>query len=366
MPDLSNRRICFIAGTLGCGGAERQLAYMLRVLQTERARVSVLSLTEGEFWEEPLLRSGVEIVHVGGDGSRLGRLRVIVREVRRLQPEVLQSGHFFTNMYAALAARMTGVREIGAIRSQVQNEVEAIGGVLGKLSLRLPRVMCANSRAAVERAIIAGVPRERIRFLPNVVDTDWFTPGDRGFDRPVTVLGVGSLRPVKRFDLFLNVIARLHAHGGDHLRAVIVGEGPERERLIYRRDELGLREVVEFPGASEDMRPWYEKADVFLSTSDVEGTPNVVLEAMACGLPIVATDVGDVRSLLPDGFGLVVQPGDELALAVAMSILIESAYTREEFSRRCRAAAMRRNVCSLVQTLRDIYWSVLHPSSDFS
>ena len=116
-------RICFLAGTLGQGGAERQLYYMLEELQQAGLRVTLLCLTQGEFWERRITELGVRCVWVGQKQSRLWRLFRIFQELRQERPDIVQSQHFYTNLYAAVAGRILGLPTIGAIRSDVFGEV---------------------------------------------------------------------------------------------------------------------------------------------------------------------------------------------------------------------------------------------------
>src|SRR5206468_1918872 len=238
MPSLRGARICFIAGTLGQGGAERQLFYVVRMLAHLGAEVRVLCLTEREFWEGRIIAAGVAVTYVGRSKSRLLRLARVAAALRRFRPDVVQSQHFYTNLYSALSARMVGSRDLGAIRSSLRGELGA-GGVLMRLSLGLPRLLVANSQAGLRSA---------------------------------------------------------HGHGVDATRL--------------------SAEQLEFRGAVSNMLPVYREADALVLTSDYEGTPNVVLEAMACGLPVIATRVGDVPEIVRHGeTGFLVEPSDTEAIA---------------------------------------------------
>src|SRR5262245_54420855 len=148
MRDLKGLRVCFIAGTLGQGGAERQLFYILRALVESGAEPSVLSLGRNEFWEARIRSLGVPTEWVGRRTSRLARLGTVIAAVRGRRPDVVQSAHFYVNLYTVLAARAAGAREVGAIRSNVLWEVADVGR-LGRLSLRAPRTVAANSHAAI-------------------------------------------------------------------------------------------------------------------------------------------------------------------------------------------------------------------------
>src|SRR3990172_765683 len=125
MRDIAQLRICFLAGTLDQGGAERQLYYILRSLCAAGADVSLLTLMQGEYWESRIAALGIPIHFVGHSASRIGRALEIRRLVRRLRPDVVHSQHFYTNLYAVMASRFFRTREVGALRSDVTHEVAA-------------------------------------------------------------------------------------------------------------------------------------------------------------------------------------------------------------------------------------------------
>ena len=133
------KKITFVAGTLGQGGAERQLFYILKALRQHQVEVRLLCLTQREFWETRIQDLGVSVTWAGESSSRLMRLRRILSELRQHRPDVLQSQHFYTNLYVALAARALGLREVGAVRNDVFSEIADGGRLLGRFSGRNPR-----------------------------------------------------------------------------------------------------------------------------------------------------------------------------------------------------------------------------------
>lgn len=136
------------------------------------------------------------------------------------------------------------------------------------------------------------------------------------------LLGVGRLVPQKRFDLLIGALAsNPQALAGWHL--VLVGEGPLKAELEQRAASAGLADRVHFPGRTPDVGGWYRRAGIFSLSSDFEGYPNALLEAMARGLPVVATDCETgPADLVEDGVnGLLVSPGDQRALAEALALL---------------------------------------------
>jgi len=364
MVDLAQLRICFIAGCLGQGGAERQLYYMLRALRSEGVAPNLLSLTKGEYWEEKIRELGVPVTWVGRRSSRLGRLAQIISTARKHKPEIIQSQHFFTNLYAVGTARALRIREIGAIRNNVASEVRSNGPLLGRLSVRMPHVLAANSRQAVKTAVELGVPKSRLEYLPNAVDTDAFEPpaAGRPGTEPLRLLCVGRLVPQKRVDVFLEAVARLRNHSEAPVEAVIIGDGPDRAGLERQAAELDLLpETVEFRGAISDMAAVYEESDILVLTSDWEGTPNVLLEAMACGLPVVATRVGGVPDLVREGVtGFCAEPGDVDTLVDHLSRLCRRAELRAECGRQARQHVLENHSCTrLSACLQSLYEATL-------
>jgi len=97
-------RVAFVAGTLGVGGAEKQMVYMARALCQSGAEVRVLSLTRGDYYERALREIGLEPVWIGQSSHPLGRLAAVIRALREFRPHILQAAHFFTNLYVGLAA----------------------------------------------------------------------------------------------------------------------------------------------------------------------------------------------------------------------------------------------------------------------
>ena len=314
---LEGLRVAFVVGTLGQGGAERQLYYALKALVAEGAVPTVLTLTGGEYWEGPIGALGVPIVFVGGSRNRAARVWAIYRAIRRTRPLVVQSFHFYTNLYAAVAGRAAGVPTLGALRSDGANELRTIGATMARWSLHAPHLIAANSPIAIANVVAAGYTTP-IALLRNAIDTSHFTFTPTGPSPAIRVAAIGRLGPEKRFDRLLRVLSRVAAvHPA--LEARIAGDGPLRAALADQAHALGLDAKVTFMGPVDDIRPLLQWSTCITLTSDYEGTPNVLLEAMATGRPIVATRVGGVPGLVEDGAtGLLVAADDEQALAEAI------------------------------------------------
>jgi glycosyltransferase involved in cell wall biosynthesis len=157
----------------------------------------------------------------------------------------------------------------------------------------------------------------------------------------MTIVAVGSLLPVKRWDRLLKAVYRLRQNGFDFL-VKIAGEGRLRGDLETQAEHLGVGDRVDFIGQRGDIPALMAEASILVHTSDSEGCPNVVMEAMACGRPVVATDVGDTASLVEDGkTGYVVGRADDESLVERIERLLKDPALRRQMGEAGRAKAER-------------------------
>lgn len=312
-------KVAFLAGTLGCGGAERQLYYMLKaLLQRENAKsLGLIFHGHGEFFEAQLRSLGVRVASIGYCRSKILKTFRIFRIVRQWRPRFLQSAHCYMNLYASMVARFVKAVDVGAVRSNGLREIDKSGAIIGRLQLRLPQLLVVNSSAAMKNIVQFGVREQRMHLVPNCVDIDEFYPSDELGDcagasrtRGVRVLGVGRLSKVKRFDRFVRVVGGVRKIG---VVGRLVGAGAERQELERVASNVGMgADGLEFVGEVYGIAKHYRDSEILLHTAEAEGTPNVILEAMASGLPIVATSVGGTQEVVEDGVtGFLTEPGDE-------------------------------------------------------
>ncbi|MGH7650171.1 MAG: glycosyltransferase [Gemmatimonadaceae bacterium] len=334
-------RIAFVAGGLGQGGAEKQLVYMARAVRDAGADVRVYCLTRGEHYEQTLIDAGLTPIWMGRRGATMLRVLTLAAELRRFRPHIAQSAHFFMNLYVRFAAPLTGALDVGAARSDIVYEVEH-NGRWGPWLVRAPSALIVNSYAAQRNTKAYGVPAERVHVLPNVIDLEAFDAASRfamrGDSTDIVVVGIGSLIRAKRFDRFLRGLAAVRASGA-RVRGLLVGEGPERTALETLARELGLLpNGVEFAGRRDDIPAQLRAADVLMLTSDHEGFPNVVLEAMAASLPVISTAAGDAGAVIQNGVtGCVAPVDDEDALIEHLGALVRSRETRDKMGTAGRA-----------------------------
>src|SRR5882762_6139244 len=320
-------KVCFLAGTLGRGGAERQLIYMLKALTTAGIPTRVLCLTKGEALETEILEMGIPVTWVGKSKWKAVRLCRILRELICEPVQVLQSAHFYTNLYVAIAAGLVRVKGIGAIRIDVVSEIQS-NGVMGWACLHLPRHLIANSERARRTAIDMGIRPRHIDVVSNVVDTSSYNRKRNGNGNShVRILFAARLTEQKRPERFLHVVRKVTQLRPDlNIKGTVVGDGPLRPELEKLADSLGLTsEHIEFLGEIGDLKPAYRQSDLLVLTSDWEGTPNVLLEAMGNGVPVVATRVGGIPEIVFHGEnGFLTEAGDQDSVENLVLSLIEN------------------------------------------
>jgi glycosyltransferase involved in cell wall biosynthesis len=359
-------RVLFVTRALGFGGTEKHLAELI-VRLDRRLEPVVLCFGPDEYSRYLEHRHGVAVtIHpVTAGNARPGYWQAF----RRWRPAVVVFVNGRLGLFpwrAYLAARLSGARRVVAIE-QLLGESPPIPppfrGPLGWLRRRLgwhARYMlgmravgylahvtiCVSE--AVRRRLIDdyGYPARRTLIVRNPVDLSHF---DGAGPRPTGVrstFGIGpdegvlvcvaNLNPLKRVDVVLEALTILRG-ASRSCKCFVVGTGQLADELREKARLLGLSGTVFFIGHADDVRPYLDAADVYVTASDREGLPLAVAEAMACRLPCVATDIGGHNELVVHGeTGLLVPPGSPGALARAIEHLLAHPEVREAMGRAAR------------------------------
>jgi glycosyltransferase involved in cell wall biosynthesis len=282
------------------------------------------------------------------DRSIWGALKSVVRE-RAI--DIVHSHDYKTNLLAWLLSRRTDIIPLATSHGWSgfsAKERYVYYPVEKRLLARFPRVIAVSNRIKAE-LVGRGADPNRVTVLLNGIDPDAFrrrpetVAGIRaanGFDSGDIVLGaVGRLEREKRYDLLIDAFARLAA-AHPRLRLAFVGDGTLAGALEEQAQRLGVGDAVRFLGHRLDVASLYHAFDLFVQSSETEGTPNAVLEAMAMETPIVATDVGGTREIaFPGEHAIIVAPLDVEALSAGIErALADPAGTA------ARAAAARRRI----------------------
>jgi glycosyltransferase involved in cell wall biosynthesis len=315
------------------GGTERMVEALVCSLEPSRVLCEISLLETSEGLEERFGRAGVQVHALAGRAAPMASFIRLRRILAARSVDVVHLYGFAMSLIGRLAASTLSPRPrvIHGIRGLHLTDWPELDSSRIRAAIRLERATSgmidryvANSASAVEFLTERGLPRARFNVIPNGLDTRfWKVPP--GVQRePDLVVTVANYRPVKRLDILLDALARLTRHGR-RLRAQLVGVGQLREQLESHIDTAGLRSHVELCGPlpADAVRQLLSRAAVFVLPSTWEGMPVSVMEAMACGVPIVGTNVPGIRDLVVHGTtGFLVEPTPD-ALASAIGRILD-------------------------------------------
>ena len=288
--------------------------------------------------------------------------------VSRRRPDVIHA--FFGVPSGALGCALralTGIPYLISLRGRDVHGGKApqCGGIAGPLRAvsrivwRRAGAVVANSHG-LRQVALQVEPRVHVDVIPNGIDTNRFTPAptDGPADSPLRLLFVGRLEPYKGLDFLLEALGLLQARTDRRFVLRIVGDGSLRDELPQVAQRLGVQGCVDFAGllSPEQMPDAYRSADVFVLPSVVEGMPNVVLEAMASALPVVATRIPGCEELVvPGQTGFLAEPASTGSLADALLALIENRSLRDAMGRSARREAEGRSWGRVAQAYISVY-----------
>ncbi len=328
-------KVMFLIPALEVGGAEQQLVELVKHLDKTLFAVTLVTLAEGGALRPEVERlAGVNIFSLQKK-RRWDLLRALLRLVRlarETHPHVMHGYMNYASELCLFAGRLVSTKVVWSLRATNMDYARYGWGLrwtfqMGAWLSRFPDLIIVNSYAGKEYHTAHGYDSARMIVIPNGIDTERFCPNPQagqhirvewGIAKHEIVFGlVGRLDVMKDHPSFLRAAAELARERSD-VRFVCVGTGPESYAAELRRmgEMLGLGNRLIWTGAQYDMPAVYNALNVLTSSSYGEGFPNVIGEAMACGVPCVVTDVGDSARIVGET-GIVVPPRDVDALTQA-------------------------------------------------
>lgn len=327
-------RICHIITGLDTGGAEKMLLKLVSTMDQSRFQNRVISLTGAGSLGSSFRALGIPIDEVRMSKNPVRWPGSFVRLqflLKRAQPDLVQTWMYHANLLGGMAARLARIPVVWNLRrGWLDPEIDKRATIwtsrlCAALSARLPVKIVCCAIAAQEYHTAQGYSGEKMMFIPNGFDVTAFRPDHqtresirRQLEIPAEALLVGLIArfdPAKDHLTFLRAAASItSAHPA--ARFVLCGQGIEwsNAALVRWIDEMRLREHVHLLGNRQDIPQILASLDIAVCSSRVEGFPNAVGEAMATGVPVVVTDVGDTRQLVGTA-GAIVPAGDPDALA---------------------------------------------------
>ena len=320
-------RLLYVVGQLSLGGLERQLYYLLANLDHARycPGVVVWNLNHNDKYYKEIETLRIPLYGLPPEWSPLSKLKALRALTRQLKPEVIHAYGFHTNFAVAYAAWATKTLAIGSRRSEYNPIKRRRGGVKRLLNTKWPAYHIINSTPSADAAnrALSLFTSRHVFVVRNALDLNLFKCVSEASTKRDYVAAIGSLTTVKRWDRLLRIVGRLRWVAGKSIRFQIAGDGPLRPALAKLADDLGVSGIVEFRGAVHDIPAFLSGARFLVHTSESEGCPNVVMEAMATGLPVVAMKTGEIPYLVEEGeTGFVVPQEDETMFVERVSLLL--------------------------------------------
>ncbi len=338
-------RVAVVASSLRLAGAEKQTVYLTRALLEAGTDVRFFHVGEDGYYEPVLRQMGIPIARIYRRNRPLAILARLSKALYEFRPVVVFAPQFGDLLQGGLAGRLCQALTLGGLRSDGFYELNTEGR-RSRWMLRLAHGLIANSRRARQNLASCGVDPSRIRILPNVLDLREFDerrkmplPFPFSSDRLVAV-AVGSLLPCKRFDRFLKALALARRQAPALLGVIAGADCGSRPALEREAKELGLGpDQLVFLGECANIPALLARAGFLVLCSEYEGFPNVILEAMGAGVPVITAPVGDAeRIVVENQTGFVVAGAQVEAMAERMVELGLSPTTRA----RLGAAGRRR------------------------
>lgn len=369
-------RLLHIIGSLGVGGCEKQLLGLCQRMDKRIFDIGLLwYAATPDCMVEEFNRTGIKTFFIDKYGMSKARFFLELRRaIAGFQPDIVHAWLPSAGFWGRSAARSCGIKNIiMSYRVELRDgDIEATRAAyfIEKFFFRQSLIL-ANSKAiaqSIERYL--GVPASRVRIIYNAVE---LAAADRMRSRaeirnelelPLNqkiVLMVARQHKQKNYPLFVKTAALVRGQRRD-VTFVGVGRGDMMDELRALADTLGVGDGVRFVGIRHDVHRWLAAADLFCFTSNYEGFPNAVLEAMLAGLPVVTTAFSGVEEVITDGeTGCIVPCDDAAAMAAAVERLLNDAMLAQRLARAAQDVAQSRySWKTLVQTMQELYLHMMN------
>lgn len=368
-PSVDGRiRVLHSLAPIEYGGVERRHLEIVKRLDPERySHAFVCSGARGPVADD-LRRWGVPVLDLGPATSidLVARIPAIMRAVRSWQPHIVHGGVIEGYAPGVMAGRLLGARTIAEETSEPANR--RFGGhMAARLAGWMADYCVGVSDAAAGYWSSLGMPSHKVRLVTNGVKAPLVPEASQveslrmrlGIrDEQVIVGSVGRfVDDYKRFSDLVKAVPLLPPHVG----LLLVGDGPDMGMIERVAEECGLNDRVFLPGYQDEVGPYLSLMDVFALASAREAFGLVIAEAMFCSLPVVATHVGGIPSVVADGTtGLLVPPRDPRSLADALTVLVDDDNMRRKMGRAGYERAKQRfSINRYVDDVRCLYEDVL-------
>ena len=364
-------KVCYLIGQLGKGGAEKQLYELIKGINRKEFDPLVISLSQGGHWGKEIRKLNIQLTELQRRKSfEFARLFKLIKILKAEKPDIVHSYMFSANSYGRIAAIIGRVPLIIAS----ERNVAEVGKDKGKFDIYIDKLLAAFSQGIIcnsDKASSSLVEkysfnRKKVFTVHNGIDINDFLK-QRNYSSSKKskrkVIGtVGSLCPQKNHRLFLDMAKIvLERSENKQIKFLIIGRGPLRNELERYSKGLSIEANVVFTGEREDILELLQSMDVFVMTSLYEGLPNAIIEAMAAGVPVVATDVGGNSELVINReTGFLCRSNDAKALVEKVIGLISNENAAQQLGKKGREKIVKEfTVEKMVNQTENIYRELL-------
>jgi len=342
------------------GGTERQMIELVRLLDPSRFTVHVACFDKRGAWLPRVAERAASIAEFPVRGfahpGTMPTLLRFARWCRRERIEVLQTCDFYANIFGLPGAALAGVPVRIGSRRDLNPDKSPAQIRLQRQAYRCATTVVANCAAARGILLAEGLAPASIAVIPNGVDRPRHESAGVAAEQRTRVITVANLRPEKNHETLIAAADLLSADFPD-VEFQIVGDGPRRSELEALVRSRRLDDRVSFLGHREDVGRLLSEASIFALPSRSEAFPNGAIEAMAAGLPVVASAVGGLLDLIEHGrTGLLIEPGNPTALADALRQLLTNQTAAARIGEHARAHVQQRySFERMVKAFEDLY-----------
>lgn len=332
------KKITFVLGGLAGGGAERVASLLIKYWHQDGYHITLISRRgpENDFFEVP---DNLKRITLGGEGASANKITALLKNIpyvlrlrkaiKQADGEIVISFLTKTNIHTILACRGLGKKVVISERNDTtRQDYPWPWPTLRKWIYKHADVVTANSSIAL-KGMKSYVPNEKLVCVPNpVIMPDSFAVPDQS----QLMLNVGRLVPQKRQELILEAFFFLPIKHQKSWTCEILGDGKEKNNLLQLAGKFEITHRVKLHGLVDNPSQYYKEAGIFILASDYEGTPNVLLEAMAHGLPCIVSDSlpGALKYVEDGASGFVFRTGDAKDLSNKIRKLIENSDLRKQ------------------------------------
>lgn len=354
-------RVAQIIGCLQIGGAERHFVNLANALTCDvDLAIFVSSHGDGPALYDQLDSGIVQLQSTVRKRTAPRDIWRLARSLKRSRINAVHTHMYWASLYGAIAARLAGVplivsTEHGENRWKKWHHRWVERHVISRLA---DHRFCVSEAILAQRRDIDGVPDEKLGLIANGTAVP-AKPACPWSNKTPVIGSIGRFVHQKNFGLIVDGIFELRRQGRD-VRCILVGDGPEMNKIQSRVSYLGLDSIISLPGADTDTDRWFRKFDIYASSSLEEGQPLSLLEAMSYGLPIVATDVGAVSSTLRNAVDGIVVPRSNVAdFAAALSHFLDDHDLAKQYGQSARERVSRKFSIDVVAAQYEAFYQQL-------